>query len=174
MIKQTHKSLEDLTKLTPLLPHDPAIYPPAETKRDREKVHTLTPDEFERECAFLAQGNVGLMRARTEHKVELVKEFVQRAKEVEVLIDVMPSPEDGEAIVRPLSPRPSAIQPSSLSDPPGSTLKPHHDLGRTPGSTASERTSSPQTPPTAPPSPKPVRPPPIAALARPPCDAKPG
>ncbi|GHJ89376.1 hypothetical protein NliqN6_5778 [Naganishia liquefaciens] len=80
LIKQTHKALEDLTKLTPLLPHDPTVYPPAETKRDREKVNTLSSEEFE------------------QHKIQLVGEFVQRAKQVQVLIDVMPSPEDAQTI----------------------------------------------------------------------------
>lgn len=39
-----------------------------------------------------------------EHKVDLVREFIQRAKEVEVLIDVMPQVQDSESIVRPPSP----------------------------------------------------------------------
>ncbi|KAI5451335.1 hypothetical protein NCC49_001929 [Naganishia albida] len=80
LVRLTQKSLEDLTKLTPLVPIDEEVYPPAETKKDREKVQTLSPEQFEK------------------HKVDLVREFVQRAKEVEILIDVMPSKQEAEAI----------------------------------------------------------------------------
>ncbi|KAJ9094007.1 hypothetical protein QFC20_006987 [Naganishia adeliensis] len=80
LVRLTQKSLEDLTKLTPLVPIDDDVYPPAETKKDREKVQTLSPEEFEK------------------HKIDLVREFVQRAKEVEILIDVMPSKQDAQAI----------------------------------------------------------------------------
>ena len=47
LVRLTQKSLEDLTKLTPLVPVDDDVYPPAETKKDREKVQTLSPEEFE-------------------------------------------------------------------------------------------------------------------------------
>ncbi|KAJ9101266.1 hypothetical protein QFC21_003485 [Naganishia friedmannii] len=80
LVRLTHQSLEDLTKLTPLVPVDDNVYPPAETKKDREKVQTLSPEEFEK------------------HKFELVNEFVQRAKQVELLIELMPSTEDASSI----------------------------------------------------------------------------
>ncbi|KAJ9110618.1 hypothetical protein QFC19_001447 [Naganishia cerealis] len=95
LVRLTHKSLEDLTKLTPLVPVDDGVYPQAETKKDREKVQTLSVEEFER------------------RKLDLVHEFVQRAKEVEVLIDVMPSPQDASTIA----------SPSSLFHSPGTSIR---------------------------------------------------